>query len=885
MNSLVRQLAVLVLSIAFGFFGLYSSLDAKEVPLTAIIVYQSPTGWAYLQASDLLLNGKAEVRDCGNGQSWDKSAYGKLAKIRLAAPGSLEVLANGSLQYARDNSATCVVPDNLKFEKSTAQTSAQLVDRSSLEGKPIGTVTALPPLKPGMLIVFVTSPDTELAEFLLASRASQTSTWDSYLSKYPAAPHTQEAKVAFAHLLAKQSHTHLDLYTSSLSASSPTYSELQTAKQMAAKANSILPSDSDVKTVNSQIDSAVQAITAEGNTELADYRQALSGKTPGYQHLQNANRLLDELKKIDPQNPAVQTFGENTNKETDSYESALHSAQDLVSSDHVDEALAAISPYLCFLSEDPRIASVVNGAYSSHMRKGSLLAASSNWEGAAREFEAANKIKPTPDAASALAKATKELEAARNKSAAEAALKTSQEYASQNQFIPAYEVLWNLIPEQQALVKSDMEALAPSYAKSAAQAAQQIEKAHDPIRGLNDEVEVEKAYGYLDRSYAIENQPALKERQEDLGDKLSQYYLDQARRYIAKPLGSGVCIGWSYLQKALQYRASNLDSVRDEEKKAEAIYRMRSTLSIRVEFRDQTSRRDSAGFADQLADALATQLETSHLPVKVIRPGENPPVDPNFHLVGDVVQHAKNISTNSVSKDSKYRASEEQVTNDQWRAANRDYDAAKMELDSARAELEGAVARGKKGEIKDAETKKNQAEAKVNAAREKLDSIPQSTTRDVIKPYSYTEKTILFSATVELRYRIIDANGQTIATSKQILGSNTQTITVLENVKPEDTENVKVQGTVPDENELFTKVENSTRDQLIAAAGESIKHLPDKVLNDAQQSEKDGDLDAAGQNYILYLNSTSLADTPERMQAEAFLRQQFNIRHKYGASL
>ncbi|MGD0966364.1 MAG: hypothetical protein ABSA57_21045 [Candidatus Acidiferrales bacterium] len=49
-----------------------------------------------------------------------------------------------------------------------------------------------------------------------------------------------------------------------------------------------------------------------------------------------------------------------------------------------------------------------------------------------------------------------------------------------------------------------------------------------------------------------------------LSDRLSEYYLDQAKQYLDKPLSSGAGLAWSNLDKALQYKASNLDAVRDE---------------------------------------------------------------------------------------------------------------------------------------------------------------------------------------------------------------------------------------------------------------------------------------------------------------------------------
>ena len=859
-------------------------LPAKELPLNAIVVYQNASAWTYVQASDVQLNAKIEMKDCGNEQTIDKSAYGKLPKIRLSAPATLEVLANGSLRYTKDNSSTCVVPDNLKFEKNASFTPAQLASRSSLDGKLAGAASSLPAFKPGMLIVFVSAPDAEYAEFLLASRASQTSVWDAYLAKYPSAPHTKDAKLLFTHFLAKQSRAHLELYKGSESLASPAYAELKTATQLAFKANSILPADSETKSVNEEVAAATDAIAKKGNAELASYQEALSAKTAGYEHLRTANQLLQLLREIDPQNPSVVKFDTDTTKETNTYESAIHTAQNLISSHHVDDALKTVAPYLSFLAEDPRIAEVVNSSYSAHFNKGKSLADSNNWAEASREFDIANNIKPSPESASALANAKEELEKANNIAAAEAALRQSKEYASQSDFISAYEVLDNLPPDERILVDADRTALSPTYVTSASQVAQQIQKAHDPIRGVPDEKEIEKAYGYLDRAYAIDGQPALKERRDDLADKLSAYYLQEAVRYISKPMGSGVCIGWSYLEKAMPYKASNVEAVRDEQTKTSATYQMRSRLSIRVEFRDQTSRRDSIGFAEQLADAIATGLENSGLPVKIVRPGDNPIVEPNFSLVGDVVDHRKNSSTHSDSKDSKYRAGEEPVPNDQWNAANREYEAAKLELESARSVVQGATARGKKKEIADAEEKVKAAEKKVNADLEKLDSIPKTTIRDIIKPYSYTEKKLQLSATVELRYRILDSGGQIIETSQPIKGSNAQTVTILDNVKPEDTENVKEQGNIPDENEFLIDVENGTRDSLIKAARASVQRLPEQILAHAQLQEREGNPDAAAESFILYLNSTPPASTPERIQAESFLNQQFNIRLKYGTS-
>lgn len=221
---------------------------------------------------------------------------------------------------------------------------------------------------------------------------------------------------------------------------------------------------------------------------------------------------------------------------------------------------------------------------------------------------------------------------------------------------------------------------------------------------------------------------------------------------------------------------------------------MRSSLSIRVVFRDQTSRRDSAGFADQLADALATGLETSGLPVRVIRPGENPAFEPNLQLIGDVLQHRRMMVPTSKSKESKYRVGEQEIPNESWNKANREYESKTLELQRAQGALQGATAHGKKKEIEQANAEFSAAQKRVEDARAKLDAIPKTLPADIIKPYTYTEKTVDMGAIVELQFRFNDFSGIPVEGPIPIGNGDNRKFVVLENVKPEDTEGVKVEG-------------------------------------------------------------------------------------------
>ena len=520
----------------------------------------------------------------------------------------------------------------------------------------------------------------------------------------------------------------------------------------------------------------------------------------------------------------------------------------------------------------------MNAAYAFHFNAGKQFESVQDWTGALKEFQKAADLKSTLEVTAAVKSAAGELETAANKNGAAVALQKSELFEGDHQDIQAYEVLANLPESQRSLVSADMERLAPAYVKAAVQTARQIEQAHDPIRGLADELEMERAHRYLQNAYALTNDPNLKDRIADLADRLSEYYLQQGKRYFGKPLASGAGIGWSYLEKALQYRASNLDAVRDAMTSGASAYQMRSRLSVRVVFRDQTSRRDSAGFAEQLADAIATGLETSGLPVTVIRPGESPAFEPNFQIVGDVIQHRRALVSTSVPKDSKYLAGEQEMPNDKWNQANREYEAAGLELQRAQTILEGLLANHKKKEAAGANSQVVALQQKVETAHLKLDSIPSNIPLDIVRPYTYTEKTIELAATVELQFRLSGSSENQVYPMLPITREANQKFTQFENVKPEDTEGVKVQGTIPDDILLLTDVENGARDALIKAVKESVAGLPEKIFEQANKRAKDGDLDGGAESYILYLNSVAASQSTERQAAEHFLLDQYNIR-------
>jgi hypothetical protein len=467
---------------------------------------------------------------------------------------------------------------------------------------------------------------------------------------------------------------------------------------------------------------------------------------------------------------------------------------------------------------------------------------------------------------------------AQDKAAANKALGASKDFQAQHAMIKAYEVLAALPASQQALVADEMKSLEPAYVAAAALEAKNLHQAHSPIRGMADEIGIERAYVLLDHAYNLSENESYKDKLDLDANELSTYLLEQAKHYLDKPGGSGTEIGWTYLQEARQYKASNMDAVRDAIVAASPAHAMRSKLSIRVQFRDQTSSRDSQGVAGQLENAIITGLESSGVPVKVVRATETTAVVPDFELAGDVLDHHLSVVPTIEPMESEYRSGEEQVPSETWNKANRVYEKAQLELQTIETELQGAEARGKKDEIKKLNVSVQAAQKVVEDAHDKLDSTPKTVTRDVVRPYTYHKKIINITGVIQLQFRIGDSLSEQRTNLVPISREEHKKDVLLEDVKAEDTKGIKSTGTMTDTSEFMTALEISARDELIAAVRKRVEELPVKIYQNASAREKEDDLDGAGESYLRYLNLTKEDNSVERIHAKKFLIDSFNMR-------
>jgi hypothetical protein len=864
--------------------GASVSALAKDAPATVVALFDGTAGAAYVQLVGMTLNGKTEVRLCDGVSRFDKNAYNALPRATFTGASSLQRGADGVLTLTVDAKTLCVVPSNLKFDKKSELTPAEAAEQAVLQGTPVSSSaldSAIPALKPGVQLIFVSAPDVEFADFLRAQRANTLKDWQDFLARYPTSKHLTAARNAMAGIHQQDAEAAFAQYQKSTSAGKLDIALLRRACSEAQAANQASAGYAPAIKLLDAIGRELDNLLEPDRARLQAFQKALQDHGPGYLQLAAAKVHLEQLLEVRPDYAPVLNLRREIAAEEQKLETAIATAETLSSSARYDDALYWLRPYISFASELPRVNAVVNAAYKHHFDNGQKMAARQDWEQAIAEFHKASTIRPdSKEADAALNDAKVQLSARYDQQAANLALLQSNDYASKNQIVEAYNVLADLPDKQRALVAPQLSALSNSYVSAAPRRAQKLQEAHLPIKGRADEDAVREACVLLDRASSISGDPAITLKRDFLSNKISAYYLDQANRYLDKPSGSGAGVGWLYLKEAQRYGVTNLNNLKDRMAQYTSLYQRRSRVSVGIMLRDQTSRSDSHGFAEQLADAIANGLESSGASIEVVRkPAEAvDALQPNFMLVGEVLDHRVVKNANLETPPSKYRAGTHEIKNPAWLQAKSDYESAQQQLAAAQRALADAQSQHKKKDIvAAANDAMQQAQKHADDLRNKVDTTDRDRVEAVVEPYHYTKKTIELNASIELTFRLNDRSGNIVGQPIGVHKDNRKSAVVLQDVKPEDTDGITNQGVEPDESQFLTDLEIEARNAMVKAVREKAAELPANVLQEARNRAQNGDADGAAEQYIMYMNSTPETSSPERDEAAKFLRDRFNL--------
>jgi hypothetical protein len=857
---------------------------AKDASLTAVVLFDGLQGAEYVQITDAALNGKIEVRSCDGVSRLDKNAYNGLPRASLAGASSLQRRADGVLTLTENGKSVCVLPSNLKFERSTELTPAAAAEQAVIRGTPVSSSSrdaVIPEFKPGVRLVFIAAPDVELADFLRAQRANTLRDWEDFSNRYPASARRDSAQNTIAGLHQQAAEAAFAQYQHASGAKKQDLALLHQACSETQTARQSSPDYKPAARLMEDIGRELDNLAQPDQTRLQAYRKALQDHTPGYSQLSAAKVHVDGLLQVWPDYGPLLNLKRELGAEQRKLDATVGNAQALVAESRYDQAVNSLGSYVSFASEIPRLDAVLNAAFKHHYENGQRLAAGQEWEKAILEFGEAAAIRPDrKDVQAAADNATAQLESQRNQQAANTAVLKSDEYARENQFVEAFNLLADLPEKQRALVKSQLAALSHDYIGAAVRRAQKIQESHLPIKNPTDENAALEAYVLWDRASSLGDDPAVTVKRDFLSAKISAYYLDQANRYLQKASGSGAGVGWLYLKQALRYGNTNLDTVKDEMARYEPLYQRQSQLSVGIVFRDQTSRLDSHGFAEQLADAVTSGFDSCGIPIAAVRiPSGSEDASPSdFTLVGQVREHRLVKKVNLEAPESKYRAGAKETKNPAWLQIENDYEAAQQQLGAAQHALSDAQAQHKKKQIVvDATDAVQKAQKSVDDLRHKVETTEQSRRQTVIEPYHYTEKTIDLTAAAEIEFQLRDRAGNFVGQPAVVRKNKHSSTVVFEDVKAEDSEGITNQGVEPDGAQFLTDLEIDSRNALVKAVREKAAELPAVLLQAAETLAQKGDTDGAAELYVLYLNATPQGAAPGRDEAVKFLRDQFNL--------
>ncbi|MCU1285862.1 MAG: hypothetical protein JWO13_2212 [Acidobacteriales bacterium] len=864
---------------------------AKDKPLTAIIQFQSDAGPAYVQVTDFQLNGKTEVYVCAGTESLDNNSYKKLPKASLAQATSLDRSADGVLTMTSPSGTSCIVPVNLKLEKNKSMSLKELVDMGMVQArlltKSSNATDAIPQvLKPGTHVEFVNAPDVELAEYMRAARTQTIPLWSDYLKQYPAAPHSAEAHTSLATLIAAISESELAAYNKSVTQRAPDFERLKKAKQQAEESRRAFASYAKADALTRDVNQQIQAIIDSGKAEIAAYQKAVADHTTGYAHLAAAKAHLDHARSVDPAFPTLSKADSDLAMQSQEIDRAMASADSLLIATKFDEAYAAISKYIGFAPELPRVQAAIQAAFTNRRVEADELVKASKLAEAIVAYKKALTFRQDADTVAVLKKTEADLQLFNNKEGAQQAMEESRAFADKKQFVEAYERLSSLPESQRSFVAADMEALQINYVKDLVSRADALTRVHLPIRGRADEDATRQAHEYLAKAAALNADESIRIKLDLASDAVSDYYMKQAQRLLDKPRGVGIGLGWLLVKEGQRYKA-DLEGLKDQLTKYSPDYDTKAKLSVAIYFRDQTSRRDSLGFADQLGDTVASGLEGSGLPgVKTITRKDRNAMEAdvssgatlsNLQLIGDIIRHQVDKKVDTQRLTSHYRAGHREVRNPAWTEANRNVDIATREYEKAKEAYNAALPKMKKN-VAASEAAKLTAQADgIEALKRKLEKIPEMLLENITEPYTYTRRSMQYTASVEVALRLADPAVESSKLSDSVRVDVPKTIVLLENVKPEDTDGIVGEGDPLDEIQLLAEAESQAKSVMVKKLIDWVHDAPPKFLTEARNRSSNNDLEAAAERYIVYLNSTGMKSTPERAEAQQYLKTNFNV--------
>lgn len=759
--------------------------------------------------------------------SLTQSEYKKLPNFPFAEIYSFRVVGGRLQVRTRLRTELWALPANLKTWPGGTVEPGAVTRASSLTGRELpARKNFTAPLQEGWVVYLFTAPPSEdTIAFSLAEAQNRQEVWEDFLRRFATSPHVTSAREYLAAMY-----------------------------------------------------------VARARQALSKFHDALREKKLGYAFLGEARQWFDRVVPLNIQSSAVaETRAAITQLETQLADT-LRQARQLAEQADFAGAERTLEPLLHFRDEFPELAAALEDiktlAALHHRNLARQRLAQNRFDDAVRELETTASFKALPE----LPALRQEIEVQRaaflRRQDIEQTQARARDAATRNDLATAFEHLAALSQRysDDAKVQEGFTALRQNYRAALLTQVPEVERLYTPIRGPADEEVLLELHGRLARLADFDSSPELAVWRDRISTHLADYYRQRATQLAQQTTPELSPLAFAYLQQAYHFA---LDKATLTEFPAWRD-RLERQLRIRIalEFRDVTPEAGGQYIVADLLTQFGAAIQKSGLPrVEILearRPEGDPPI---LEFFVELLQAGVQDSSVPEPTKSDYSAGFRQVPNPQWRDAKADYDRAQEAYEQLRTRIEQARRRRKPS--KKEEQANTQAlaaaEAALKQAKEKLDALPAFIDEEDIRPYEFTRRTLIRTASMRLAYRWVNARTG-VREAQQILeGSEEAREVEVTGVHAADKRGHRNQpANLPDAATMRGRVLRKIQQQLAEQAIAYLKSFIERDLERARQKATRGEHEGAAEDYIRFLFN-SPADDPRRQQALDYLKKEFRL--------
>jgi tetratricopeptide (TPR) repeat protein len=361
--------------------------------------------------------------------------------------------------------------------------------------------------------------------------------------------------------------------------------------------------------------------------------------------------------------------------------------------------------------------------------------------------------------------------------------------------------------------------------------------------------------------------------------RLAAYYVAAAKKALARRDGAGLATAYLYLSRATSYDHGQTD-LQGLLNDARDGFVKKATIAVAFRVRDLA--RGEVSFPVDLESEISRSVLNARIPGIVIIERE---ALSDLVTDEDVIRRLSQSGRTSVQRAAALVVAE--VTANTVRSLNQpasrpseyvadEFDNPEfLDFDRQVDRLDGQMRTCRKQLGKDHATCKDLEQQKKVVERRR-DNVPQKI--EVIRQYSYVERSIHIDTDVRVSYRFVDSISNARMAQDIVEHSKTVDGTEISGALPKDRNGIVDRPlNAPEPRDLLESTQDVVQERLIARILEYFRGLENGYFDRAEAAASRGDEAGAIENYALFLFGTVEKNSPEASRAKTYLSDRFNL--------